>query len=34
MKKQTLIKTLLAIAAGILMILISFTGFQTNLQTG
>lgn len=34
MKKQTLIKTLLAIAAGILMILISFTGFQTILPTG
>ena len=33
-KKQTLIKTLLAIAAGILMILISFTGFQTILPTG
>ena len=34
MKKQTLIKTLLAITAGILMILISFTGFQTILPTG
>lgn len=34
MKKQTLIKTLLAIMAGILMILISFTGFQTILPTG
>ena len=34
MKKQTLIKTFLAIAAGILMILISFTGFQTILPTG
>ena len=34
MKKQTLIKTLLAIAAGILMLLVSFTGFQTVLPTG
>ncbi|MBD5806702.1 hypothetical protein DTK66_06190 [Lactobacillus sp. M31] len=33
-KKQILTKTLLTIVAGVLMILISFTGFQTILPTG
>lgn len=34
MKKQTLIKSLLALAAIILMVIVSFTGFQTILPTG